>query len=37
MIKNFTGKQIDKTGSISDAQKDMCKSYANGSIGIIVS
>ena len=37
MIKNFTGEQIDKTGSISDAQKDMCKSYANGSIGIIVS
>ncbi|GAA3991352.1 DUF7010 family protein [Hymenobacter antarcticus] len=37
MTKNSSSDQINKTDTVSQAQTDMCKGYANGSVGIIVS
>lgn len=37
MNKNSSNNQVNKTDTISRAQTDMCKGYANGSIGIIIS
>lgn len=37
MTKNSSNDQINKTDTISQAQTDMRKGYANGSVGIIVS
>jgi hypothetical protein len=37
MTKNSKDNQINDIETIEQAQTDMCKSYANGSIGIIVS
>ncbi len=37
MNKSFTNDQENSTDTISLAQADMCKAYANGSVGIIVS
>ena len=33
----YSNNQVNKTDTIREAQTDMCKAYANGSIGIIVS
>ena len=37
MNVKISNKLLNKTDTISEAQTDMCKAYANGSIGIIVS
>jgi hypothetical protein len=37
MNEKSSSEPINKTDSFTQAQKDMCKGYANGSIGIIVS
>jgi len=37
MNKSSTNDQENRTNTISLAQADMCKAYANGSVGIIVS
>jgi len=37
MNKNSSNSQINGTDTISQAQTDMCKGYANGSVGIIIS
>lgn len=37
MNKNSSNSQINRTNTIDQAQTDMCKGYANGSIGIIIS
>lgn len=37
MTENPSNNPINKTGTFKEAQADMCKGYANGSIGIIVS
>lgn len=37
MKNNSTNNQVNKIGTTIQAQADMCKGYANGSVGIVVS